>query len=320
MTSTNPRVLRLNHLNRSKFRDSAHIEADFFYGKARNANLVSTHQHQFNPDKKGENNQHSQEIPDPTYNNNGTNSNYYNKSASVDLAPNSGFQYEMSSLNPNTGKFQTTRPITTYGLTVGRERDITLLDNEPLSLTTTIIPSDKSYLDNYRLRRQGFKTPQINTKSKLLDETNLQMSGVNPRINTASSDKADYRLANFNNEFSKGHNRNLNPRTLSHMETNIPSRHVFNRQDRFKIREDYYPHVSYRKYDVNEVDIQQSSYKCGDFNKYQTDQQKDIEKTLQKTRDHNLMKTQFPNLNGRSMEIKNRLKKETFVPSHPFYT
>lgn len=320
MTSKNPRVLRLNHLNRSKFRDSAHINADFFYGKARNANLVSVHQHQFNPDKKDENNQHSQEIPDPTYNNNGTNVNYYNKSASVDLAQNSTWQYDMNSLNPNTGKFQTTRPITTYGKTHGTERDTNLLDNAALSLSTTIVPSDKSYLDSYRLRRKGYKTPQINTKSKLLDETNLQMSGVNPRSNTVSCDKADYRLANFNNEFSKGHNRNLNPRTLSYMETNMPSRHIFNRQDRFKIREEYYPHISYRKYDVDEMDIQQSSYKCGDFNKYQTDQQKDIEKTFKFNNDHNIMKTQFPNLNGRSMEIKKRMLKETFVPTQPFYS
>jgi len=82
------------------------------------------------------------------------------------------------------------------------------------------------------------------------------MSGVNPRTNTVSCDKADYRLANFNNEFSKGHNKHLNPRTLSYMETNMPSKHIFNRQDRFKIREEYYPRISYKKYDVDEMDIQ----------------------------------------------------------------
>merc|ERR1712151_1209516 len=124
MTSRNPRVLRLNHLNKAKFRDSAHIEADFFYGKARNANLVSTRQHQFNPDKKGDNNKYSQELPDSAYNNNGTNNNYWNKSASVDLAHNSHATYELSSLNPCTGKFKTTRPITTYGKTHGTERDL----------------------------------------------------------------------------------------------------------------------------------------------------------------------------------------------------
>lgn len=322
-TSRNPRIMRMNHLNREKFRESGYIQPDYFYGKARNANLVSTIQHQFNPHKKNEDNQYSQVIPDPAFNNNGTNVNYYKKSSSVNIAPNSSAVIDRNVYNPITGGLITTRPITTYGKTHGTERLTDLQDNDPLSMTTNILPSHKSYREGYmyekplleNIKDKNWQKDQQRTPKRLapIDSTYLG-------LNSQSADISDYRLANQNNEFSLGHNRINKNRIMAHRDTNIPSRHLFSTADRFRVREGYYEGLRNKKYDIDQVDIAQSSYVVGGFNDYKNGKIEGLEKSMNNIDyENHIQKSVFQYKNGREAEIKKRLETKTFVPTQQFY-